>query len=675
LVIRPIRARWASFGGSELAVMITVKFSSAAIRILYGWLALAAINQPFVALQGGLHTLANRLALHIFDLGQFLALGLFSAALLWLRDRFPLGKFSGYRRSFEIVLGFASASALAALVLPLDFSGFASRMEERGSHIPWGLIVPVGVGMAMTLVAHLVRRFSAGSMRWLLLTTGGMIAIANNIWLRGDYFGIHLFVAITDALILGGGVTSFVPINLSPGTRRLHLAVPVGLALCALPAIGILPGNAVRLAFYRIPGSVLAPFQTRLLSRPTIDTNHVTPFARGPWFAPRASAPGVASSRPSLVPTNPIVLLITIDAFRADLLGSDKHAAVLPALSRLRDESVFFEQNRSVSPSTFASLFSMMTGKYYSATYWSKKTPAAETTPHLDPTPRLAQLLNTNDPSLYSAHVMAVRGLAADKGTGVGFTEEIQPDKDYEKAEKIVDTILDVVTRHVNEKVLVYTHLIDPHLPYTQKPGDASSFVGYLREVADVDRSLQRLRDALEKLGVWQRCVLMVTGDHGEEFAEHGGRGHAVTMYDELLRVPLMVRVPGVEPQRIAVQTSTMDVGPTLLDLLGFETPGHWMGQSLVPFLRGESPSLERPIAGDASRRMQMIVFPNGIKVIEDLHRRTLEIYNLRADPGETDNLLEVMGPAGDEYVNGLRLFFKVNAYTRDGYVPPIRRF
>jgi len=651
------------------------KSSSAGLRILFGWLALAAINQSFVAVRSGLHTFANRIALHVFDLGHFLALGLFSAALFWLRDRVPLGKFSAHRRSFETTLGFASAYALALVVLPLDFAGFASRMEERGSQVPWALLVPICVGMAVTLVAHFVRRFSTGLMRGIFLVIGGMIAVANNIFLPGDYFGVHLFVAIAGALILGGAVEALAPIDLSRGKRRLHLAMLVVLSLCALAAIVIVPSNTVRLSFYRIPGSVLAPLQTRLVSESTIDRNNITPFARGPWFAPRDSAPDVARSMPSIVPTNPIVLLLSIDAFRADLLGSDKHAAFIPALSRLRDESVFFEQNRSVSPSTQASLFSMMTGKYYSATYWSKHTPAAETTPHLDPTPRLAQLLNTNDPSLHTVHVMAVKGLAADNGTGVGFAEEIRPNKDYQKAEKVVDTILDVVARNADKKLLVYTHFIDPHLPYAQQPGGESTFVGYLREVLDVDRALQRLRDTLEKQGVWQRCVVIVTGDHGEEFAEHGGRGHAVTMYDELLRVPLLVRVPGVVPRRVAVPTSTMDVGPTLLDLLGFETPGHWMGQSLVPFLRGESPSLERPIAGDASRRMQMIIFPNGIKVIQDLQHRTLEIYNLRADPDETNNLLEVMGPTGDEYVNGLRLFFKVNAYTRDGYVPPIRRF
>jgi len=656
-------------------VAIAVKPSSAASRILLGWLVVAVINQPFVALQGGLHTLSNRLAHHGFDVGQFLALGLFSAGLFWIRDRIPLGKFSGHRRYFAIGLGFVGSSTLAAMVLPFDFSGFVSRMEEKGSQVPWLLVVPIGVGVALTFVVFFVRPFSAGAMQWFLLSTGCVLAIVNNVLLPGDYFGIHLFVAISSALMLGVAVSSLASIDLLSGANRWRLFLLAGLGLCALGAIAIVPSNAVRLAFYRVPGSVLAPFQRRLVSDSKIDTDNVTPFAQGPWFAMRAAVPGISSNQFSLLPENPIILLITIDAFRADLLGSDRYAADLPAFSRLRDESVFFTQNRSVSPSTSASLFSMMTGKYYSATYWTKKTPASETTPHLDPTPRLAQLLNKYEPSLHTAHVVAVAGLAANKGTGIGFAEEIRPGKDYEKAEKVVDGILDVVARHRDGKVLVYAHFIDPHLPYAKQPGDESTFIGYLREVADVDRALQRMRDTLEQSGVWQRCVVVVTGDHGEEFAEHGGRGHAVTMYDELLRVPLLIRVPGVAPRKVSVPTSILDVGPTLLDLLGSETPGNWMGQSLVPFLRGETPSLARPIAGDASRRMQMIVFPNGIKVIEDLHRRTLEIYNLHADPAEANNLLETMGPTGDQYINGLRMFFKANAYTRDGYVPPIRRF
>ncbi len=654
---------------------IAVKSSSAAWRIFLGWLILAVINQPFVGLQGGLRTLSNRLAHHAFDLGQFLALGLFSAGLFWIRDRIPLGKFSEHRRYFAIGLGFAGSSTLAAIVLPFDFSGFVARMEEKGSAVPWLLIVPVGVGVSLTFVAFFVRPFSGRAMQWFLLATGCVLAVANNVFLPGDYFGIHLFVAISSALMLGVAVTAIAPINFFPAANRWRLILIAGLVLCGLGAIGLVPSNAVRLAFYRIPGSVLAPFQRHLLADSKIDASNVTPFARGPWFANRASLLGVPSKRTALLPANPIVILLTIDAFRSELLGNDKYAADLPALFRLRDESTFFEQNRSVSPSTSASLFSMMTGKYYSATYWTKKTPASETTPHLDATPRLAQLLRKYDPSLHTAHVVAVGGLAANKGTGIGFAEEIRAGKDYEKSEKVVDAILDVVARFKERKVLVYTHFIDPHLPYATEPGDPSSFVGYLREVADVDRALARMRTTLEQMGVWQRCVVIVTGDHGEEFAEHGGRGHAVTMYDELLRVPLLVRVPGVSPRRVAEPTSTMDVGPTLLDLLGFETPGDWMGQSLVPFLEGATPSLLRPIAGDASRRMQMMVFPNGIKVIEDLHRRTLEIYDLRADPTERNNLLETMGTTGDQYINGLRMFFAANAYTRDGYVPPIRRF
>jgi len=645
------------------------------LQILLGWLALAAINQPFVAIRCGLHTLANRVVLHLFDLGQFLALGLFSAALFWLADRFPLGKLSAHRRRFKAALSFVSTYALARLVLVPDFSGFASRMEEHGSQVPWVLLAPIGVALAVTVVALLVRRFSNGLLRWVFLGAGGALAVANNLLLPGDYFGVHLFVALVGALLLGDAIVALIPVDPSRINRRLRLAMAVVLVPCALAAVFVLPANTVRLAFFRSPGSVMAPFQTRLVSEPALDLNDVTPFARGPWFAPRASAPPIASSQPSIVPANPIVLLLSIDAFRAELLGSDRHAAALPALSRLRDESVFFEQNRSVSPSTSASLFSMLTGKYYSATYWSRRTPAAETTPHLDPTPRLAQLLSAHEPSMHTAHAIAVKGLAADRGTGTGFAEEILPERDYQRADPIVDTILEVVTRNADKKLFVYTHFIDPHLPYAKKPGDASPFVGYLREVTEVDEALQRLRDTLEQLGLWDRCVVIVTGDHGEEFAEHGGKGHAVTMYDELLRVPLLVRVPGVAPARITVPTSTMDVGPTLLDLLGAETPGHWMGQSLVPFLRGESPQLQRPIAGDASRRMRMIVFPDGKKVIEDWQHRTLEIYDLRADPGETNNLLETMGAAADQYVNGMRLFFKANAYTRDGYVPPIRRF
>jgi arylsulfatase A-like enzyme len=117
-----------------------------------------------------------------------------------------------------------------------------------------------------------------------------------------------------------------------------------------------------------------------------------------------------------------------------------------------------------------------------------------------------------------------------------------------------------------------------------------------------------------------------------------------------------------------------MDVGPTVLDLFGLPVPGSFMGESLVPFLRGKDPKLTRPIAVDAGRRLQALYFPDGMKAIVDLKRHTEELYDLHVDPKETDNRIEA-DPRSVYYLRAHRTFFDAHKLRRPGYVAPWRKF
>src|SRR5690606_37613960 len=92
------------------------------------------------------------------------------------------------------------------------------------------------------------------------------------------------------------------------------------------------------------------------------------------------------------------------------------------------------------------------------------------------------------------------------------------------------------------------------------------------------------------------RTVMVVFSDHGEAFGEHGLQEHSRSLYEIMVRVPLIIHVPGVAPRAVDASVSLIDLGPTVLDLAGVATPGRMMGESLVPFLRGEAPVLTRPI-------------------------------------------------------------------------------
>ena len=152
--------------------------------------------------------------------------------------------------------------------------------------------------------------------------------------------------------------------------------------------------------------------------------------------------------------------------------------------------------------------------------------------------------------------------------------------------------------------------------------------------------------------------AVVVTSDHGEEFGEHGGRFHAQTLYEEVLRIPLLVRVPGVTPPTGASRpapVSLIDLHPPLLDLAGLGVPEGLDGVSLVPWLRAAPPpaSPASPASPDTPDRTIVADFlPDLVgdhpytatlrghdKRIDDPVDGVTERYDLATDPGEQRNL------------------------------------
>src|SRR5262249_31892989 len=104
----------------------------------------------------------------------------------------------------------------------------------------------------------------------------------------------------------------------------------------------------------------------------------------------------------------------------------------------------------------------------------------------------------------------------------------------------------------------------------------------YDAEVMSIDMALRDLFASLEERHFLDNAVVVVTADHGEEFKEHGLMGHHQTLYEEVIRVPLIMLVPG-QHQHVEVTplVSLTDVAPTVLDLVGIPSPPSFMGSSL----------------------------------------------------------------------------------------------
>jgi arylsulfatase A-like enzyme len=234
-------------------------------------------------------------------------------------------------------------------------------------------------------------------------------------------------------------------------------------------------------------------------------------------------------------------------------------------------------------------------------------------------------------------------------------------------SDAVVTEALTQLDEHASGPTFLFMHWLDAHDPYNAAGEAGEPFERYLRELELCDKSIGRLLSAFDERSWSDRVILVLAADHGEALGDHGIPHHGHGLYDVLVRVPMLFRVPGVKPRRIDVPVTTLDITPTLLDLLGLPTPGEYMGQTLVPFFRGETAQLERPIALDESRiRLRGLILGRH-KVIDDRKRRVVEIYDLVADPNELKNLYGSMADGEDEQLLGVtRAFFAAHDVKGD---------
>ena len=162
----------------------------------------------------------------------------------------------------------------------------------------------------------------------------------------------------------------------------------------------------------------------------------------------------------------------------------------------------------------------------------------------------------------------------------------------------------------------------------------------YDRGIAYADYWIGHLIDELKRRGLYDQTVLVVTADHGEELFDHGRLDHSRTFYDEIMRVPLVMRVPG---RGIGTTTTTqvglIDVMPTLLDVLGVPYDGTMQGTTLKPLLDGAL-FPDRVLFGEADQGYRLVAMrTNQMKYIQDLNGGNREAYDLVNDPHELQNL------------------------------------
>jgi hypothetical protein len=564
------------------------------------------------------------------------AVALLGAGLAWLVEhaeaRPVRALLAGSTAVAGAIVGFGVGGGRHLATLA-NRGGFALLVAALGGALLWA--------SAPTLSALLRKRPGAC---FALIASGGVAAeLINRFVLVRLYPAFHLALA---ALVLVSAPLAAEAlervIGAAPSSRSRR--IPEGawsVALVVLLALLVVPSarHLSRFDNFRLLVSERAPLAGRAVDLAariapaapddTVDCDALSLSER------TAHASCVASATESAGRTLDLggrdFLLISIDALRADHLGSYGYSRpTTPHIDALAASSVVFEHAYAPTPHTSYSVTSLMTGKYMRPLLLQGVAQDSDT---------WAALLRTYGYRTAAFYPPAVFFIDPDRFQPFrdGFLGFEYRWVEFAEGQRRIDQ----VTRYLasappDKRLFSWVHLFAPHEPYENHPE-------YPFGDRDLDRYDSEIRFADETVGTLvaafrarsPKAVVIVTADHGEEFGEHGGHYHGTSVYEEQVRVPLIVSAPGVlAARRIAEPVQTIDLLPTVLSALDIPKPPRVRGRDLGPLLAGKRP--ESNGLALAETEEQTLLADGTLRLICARKLGACKLYDLASDPGET---------------------------------------
>jgi choline-sulfatase len=582
-----------------------------------------------------------------------------------------------------------------------------------GGAITTGLLAALCTGcLDLILSLWLERPAGLRSPAHLLLTLAASVLAAFAAWLaayillrlllrpRPQPLAFPLSAALLTAVLLRGVLLATAPAEGSLGRAALPLLLlvfAVGFLVHKLTRRGMGGGAPLPGAGKAMGATVLALAAAPLL------------------LLDRPAAPAAPSARHPAVPR---VLLLSIDTLRADTLAcSGAPESRSPHLDALAGDSLCFSQASSAAAWTLPAMASVMTGvspQVHGALHLQSRVP--------DGLPTLAEVLR--HAGYRTAAFVSSTVLGPQANLTQGFEEfhawpgpwlgrslgasllaarvpRFRPDETPPPA--LADAATGWLRAHRDEPFFLWVHTFDPHAPYgpprrhlrgrTPPPGGSFRFEGwdeeavragtwvptaaerdwirqlYLAEVRWTDEAAGRLLAELKRLGLYEDTLILVVSDHGEEFWEHGAYGHGHSLYEELLHVPLLVKLPAAAARdqlgrigpigRITAPVSTASLFATVLDACGMPLPG---GHPAAGSLLANDPA--PPLLSQGLNRYEdrRAVRFGRLKYIRWTMSGKEELYDLERDPGERIDLAAA-SPA--DVSEGRRLLEELEAEGR----------
>ena len=539
-----------------------------------------------------------------------------------------------------------AAPFLAWIAVLLFRGGFTSGLPFRWLLMPataMALIAAfrVATGVALGLVSRADGR-GRRAPRLVLITAAIVVATLGLRWADAHlYRRLYQYLHLALAAGTMGGFALALRISLfsgrpAPGRAMGRLGIAIVALAVALPAATLATidrRQTVKVALHErtaTTGNLL-----RLAGRPAA-RRAAAPSAeiRRLHYEREREARAAAAGADWAVFPGAHLVLITIDALRADRLGSLGHDSrdLTPHLDRLAAAATLFERAYCPAPHSSFSIASLHTSR--------------------DLHEEAAMDLNLEHPTLadvlgqagYRTRAFYTNGIFHTEGDRMGyyrrerfgFSRARHGAPGPEELTDLAIAEMDGLVSRGEPPMFVWLHYFNVHEPYESTRFGQSPEDRYDGEIFEADAAVGRLIEWIDAT-LARDTVIVVSADHGEEFGEHGGYYHGSTLYDEQVRVPLIVRVPGATPARIASPVSTLDLAPTLLGILGLAPVAGMIGQDLrSAIFAGEEAHVPRPVFAAVMRRHMVLRWP--WKLIADRSRGLYELYDLESDPAERVN-------------------------------------
>ncbi len=368
--------------------------------------------------------------------------------------------------------------------------------------------------------------------------------------------------------------------------------------------------------------------------------------------------PAAMFEAPPSVPADLNLLLVTIDTLRADHLSCYGYGRpTSPAIDALAAAGTLFENGWAHAPSTRYSMPAIATGRWPSAITWDESIWWPRLGANMRTTAEALHEDGYFTAGMFSFSYFAItdhrgfeRGMDLYRSDRAVLHVAVNGPMESRgsSSREMTDDAIAFVDAHRDRKFFLWLHYYDPHLsyePHAEIPSFGTSRVDlYDGEIRFTDLHFGRLLAHLRETGLWDRTAIVLTGDHGEGFGEHGVTEHGFDLYTAQTKVPFIVRVPGLPPRRVRAPAGHIDIAPTLVNLARGHAEPSFIGRSLVPDLAGppaadtETRAVFQEVTSERGKKRAFVTATRHL-IWNETPSGTTECYDRAQDPAEAHDL------------------------------------